>query len=218
MSECKTCSKCLIEKPITNFALYSRRGFGRESRCRICKNEQNRLYKIRKRELLTESRKAYRDKNPLKIKAHLLLNRAISKGEVIKKPCCVCGNSKAYGHHTDYHKPLDVMWLCGEHHRAWHRIFLAENLEHFVPFKKYGLGRKRHNPLRAKHVFKNLISSTCGRGHPITPQNTYSNPNGRSYCRLCNNEYYKKYKAKKKAAQAHKLMTAEVGSPPINKD
>ena len=28
---------------------------------------------------------------------------------------------------TDYSKPLEVMWLCLEHHRAWHRVFLADN-------------------------------------------------------------------------------------------
>jgi len=29
--------------------------------------------------------------------------------------------AKAY--HTDYNRPLDVLWLCAEHHRRWQREF-----------------------------------------------------------------------------------------------
>jgi hypothetical protein len=32
----------------------------------------------------------------------------------------VCGAKKSVAHHEDYKKPLDVIWLCQEHHKAVH--------------------------------------------------------------------------------------------------
>ena len=34
----------------------------------------------------------------------------------------VCGNPVSEAHHRDYEKPLEVVWLCPEHHRIWHRL------------------------------------------------------------------------------------------------
>jgi hypothetical protein len=31
-----------------------------------------------------------------------------------------CGSAKSEGHHTDYSRPLDVVWLCKGHHLALH--------------------------------------------------------------------------------------------------
>lgn len=45
---------------------------------------------------------------------------AISKGKVRRLPCEVCGLEPAEAHHDDYGRPLDVRFLCGQHHRAWH--------------------------------------------------------------------------------------------------
>lgn len=71
--------------------------------------------------LLTNMRK-FRAANPEKYKAHLLVNNAIRKGTLIKKPCEVCNTTEhVHGHHDDYTKPLEVRWLCAEHHVAHHR-------------------------------------------------------------------------------------------------
>jgi hypothetical protein len=35
-------------------------------------------------------------------------------------PCVVCGNPKTDGHHEDYSKVLDVVWLCRKHHMERH--------------------------------------------------------------------------------------------------
>jgi hypothetical protein len=43
------------------------------------------------------------------------------KGELIREPCLVCGDTKSHAHHEDYTKPLDVVWLCMTHHRFIHR-------------------------------------------------------------------------------------------------
>lgn len=49
------------------------------------------------------------------------LNYAIRKGRVEKENCEVCGSEKVEGHHENYDKPLEVRWLCREHHRVIHR-------------------------------------------------------------------------------------------------
>lgn len=38
-----------------------------------------------------------------------------------REPCLVCGIEKAEAHHPDYSKPLDIIWLCKEHHEKIHR-------------------------------------------------------------------------------------------------
>jgi hypothetical protein len=51
------------------------------------------------------------------------LNTAIKNGSIKKGVCAICGDEKTHGHHEDYSKPLDVVWLCLKHHRAIHRRY-----------------------------------------------------------------------------------------------
>lgn len=89
----------------------------------------HRHYKAKRRrdnpkvkEARKEERKKYRQKpeNKLKAKCHNTLNRAILKGEIKRQPCEICNEPNAEGHHDDYTKPLEVKWLCEEHHREYH--------------------------------------------------------------------------------------------------
>lgn len=48
------------------------------------------------------------------------LIRAVYAGKVIKSACIICGNKKSNGHHEDYSKPLEVIWLCHKHHQLKH--------------------------------------------------------------------------------------------------
>jgi hypothetical protein len=46
------------------------------------------------------------------------LNLAVYHGRVKRQPCEVCGATENIeAHHEDYAKPLEVEWLCPEHHR-----------------------------------------------------------------------------------------------------
>jgi hypothetical protein len=47
---------------------------------------------------------------------------AVNRGDLVRKPCEVCGAEKTHAHHDDYSKPLDVMWLCPKHHRERHEV------------------------------------------------------------------------------------------------
>ena len=48
------------------------------------------------------------------------VRRAIRSGKLVKLPCENCGEQKSTGHHEDYSKPLDVIWLCRPCHDAEH--------------------------------------------------------------------------------------------------
>ena len=71
--------------------------------------------------LTMNSTTKYKKENREKVRAHMKLANAIRRGDIIKKPCVMCGEVKVEGHHDDYSKPLDVIWLCLKHHIWLHR-------------------------------------------------------------------------------------------------
>lgn len=46
---------------------------------------------------------------------------ALKTGKLVKQPCVKCGVKDVDGHHEDYSKPLEVVWLCKFHHREVHQ-------------------------------------------------------------------------------------------------
>lgn len=61
-------------------------------------------------------------RHPDRRRAQVAVNRAIASGALEKKPCETCGATQAiHGHHEDYSRPLEVRWLCRDHHAARHR-------------------------------------------------------------------------------------------------
>lgn len=56
-----------------------------------------------------------------RIKARNDLNHAVRDGKIRREPCFVCGKGETEGHHYDYDKPLNVVWLCFKHHREAHK-------------------------------------------------------------------------------------------------
>lgn len=84
--------------------------------------ESKRKWSLENTEMTAYITKKYRENNPKKYKAHSLVGSAIRSGKLSPEPCEVCGDVKVHGHHCDYDKPLDVMWLCAEHHALWHRL------------------------------------------------------------------------------------------------
>jgi ribosomal protein S14 len=54
-------------------------------------------------------------------KARYIWQKALINGAVLKQPCVICGNPDTHGHHPDYGKPLEVIWLCSQHHGEEHR-------------------------------------------------------------------------------------------------
>lgn len=59
-------------------------------------------------------------KRPERRKASHAVNNALRNGSIQKLPCLICGSQKVEAHHPDYSRPLDVVWLCVEHHKEIH--------------------------------------------------------------------------------------------------
>lgn len=86
------------------------------------KDRQKALAKTPKyRAIFKKSREKYNEANPEKHQAHIILNNAMSSGKIVRKPCEICGCSKSEGHHEDYSKPLEVVWLCRKCHKNHHK-------------------------------------------------------------------------------------------------
>lgn len=140
----KRCSKCRAEKPMDCFSPDKRASDGKQSQCRQCMNEwrkengkkirSSERYKSRMREWLkTEKGKKLKrrqfDKwvraNPQKRQAQSVVNNAIASGQIERAPCVICGaENNVHGHHDNYARPIDVIWLCPTHHHERHRSLL----------------------------------------------------------------------------------------------
>lgn len=133
----KTCFKCKAEKPLSEFYKHAEMGDGHLGKCKECTKTDviaNRLkrldyyrqYDIERsksphRIAATAARVRLSNQlNPEKYKAHYAVTNAVRDGRLTKSPCVICGNTKVVGHHEDYSKPLDVIWLCYAHHSQYH--------------------------------------------------------------------------------------------------
>jgi hypothetical protein len=76
--------------------------------------------------------------------------RALKRGELIRDACQHCGDIKSQGHHEDYTKPLDVIWLCRRCHTKEHQR-LGWGYKNPPRAKKgQGLGLKQTEETQAK--------------------------------------------------------------------
>lgn len=64
----------------------------------------------------------WRSNNPERYKAHTAVSNALRAGKLTKEPCLVCRSEKSHAHHEDYLRPLNVVWLCAEHHQQYHLV------------------------------------------------------------------------------------------------
>lgn len=65
-----------------------------------------------------------RKKYPEKARARSLLSNAVCEGRIIRPTqCTLCFSSDVViqGHHYDYSKPLDIIWVCTSCHSMIHR-------------------------------------------------------------------------------------------------
>lgn len=96
-------------------------GDGFYSWCKVCCRERNRI--IEKSEKRKERDRAKRVRDPQKYKARASLNNWIAAGKVVKpKSCSMCSSTgRIHGHHHDYSKPVDVIWVCSACHSLLHK-------------------------------------------------------------------------------------------------
>ena len=128
----RTCCKCHQEKPIEDFILNKSKLLGHEYICRECSriretvraktlkriNQVARWHQSERGKMMDKERRLLRRD---KIRAKNMLNYLVEQGIIKRQPCEVCGNGNGQGHHPDYSKPLEVIWLCQTHHSEKHR-------------------------------------------------------------------------------------------------
>ena len=127
----KICSKCKGEFPISMFASKKEAPDGHRYECKLCQYGREKLHywanhtRRSKSRATPEIMQKYEIANKAKRRAKNVLNNALRKGRIVSRPCLIC-KTKAHAHHYDYKLPLDVLWLCPKHHKAWHRVFSVE--------------------------------------------------------------------------------------------
>lgn len=129
------CYTCKTEKPFDHFPK-------NEKRCRPCLAEKYKRWALKnpdKRRAINlkysrtdkgraNSRRVgakYRSvtqrlRDKIKVNAAAKLSYHVRVGNVKRGPCSKCGDQNTIGHHHDYSKPLDVIWLCPRHHAEVH--------------------------------------------------------------------------------------------------
>ena len=129
----KECFKCGEVKSLSEFYKHKMMKDGHVNKCKECNKKdvtENRKDKVEYYRAYDRGRgnrqtdgylKKYREANPNKYKAHILVSNAVRDGKLFPEPCEECFNTHdVHAHHDDYLKPLNVRWLCAAHHRQWH--------------------------------------------------------------------------------------------------
>jgi hypothetical protein len=133
-SRCAECHKSAVRKNrmanLSYYTSYDAFRFQANPSRRAANAKRARTEKAQ--ESLNKSRKKWMLLNQAKRNAHIKLGNAVRDGK-IEKPenCSICQSpsSRIHGHHADYSKPLDVLWVCPRCHVALHKKPLGE----FVP-------------------------------------------------------------------------------------
>lgn len=109
------------EQNALHCAEYQKQHYLKNRDAYLQKEKERRSTKAGKLQRILLNRK-YRVKYPIKYRARDMLNDAIRRGKITRHPCYVCGSSiNVHGHHEDYLKPLEVIWLCVRHHQERHK-------------------------------------------------------------------------------------------------
>jgi hypothetical protein len=126
----KVCNTCGETKSIDDF-------YNGHGACKPCVRARTHNYYVKNADKKISYQQAYnksdngkaarqrqqvrqRKDHPERSRAYSAVQRALKTGRLIKKQCEICGNKDSHAHHEDYTKPLDVIWLCREHHQKHH--------------------------------------------------------------------------------------------------
>lgn len=136
-NDTKACRKCGVTKSIDDFYVHKMMADGHLSFCKECVKARVAAHREANLEAIQaydraryqepgrharsyQHAKSTRARHPEKARARTALRRAVKSGAVKREPCKVCGSRRVQGHHEDYSKPLDVVWLCFKHHMEVH--------------------------------------------------------------------------------------------------
>lgn len=125
-SRCAECHKKRVRETraekIDYYRAYDAKRFQEQPQRRA--NNEAYAKSPRGKEVMQGVRKRWLALNQVKRRAHIKVGNAVRDGKLEKPEACqVCGASgrRIQGHHHDYSKPLDVVWVCPPCHREFHR-------------------------------------------------------------------------------------------------
>ena len=136
----KTCFRCGVSKPLEDFYKHPMMADGHLGKCKECAKEDVRMHRILHPDIVRETdrrkyaktergQRAKRLKQlratvdwRMRRKANTMVGNAVRDKKLFPKSACEkCGSTlHIEGHHEDYSKPLDVIWLCRKCHYARH--------------------------------------------------------------------------------------------------
>ena len=146
----KICFVCNQAKPLSDYYAHKRMADGHLNKCKECTKRQVHERRMRLEQdpkwmakeaarhreksnayresgrhkpdktRVSQAAKEWRARNQGKRAAHMAVQYALRRGDMIRGACEVCGDAKTHGHHDDYSQPLSVRWLCAKHHGAEH--------------------------------------------------------------------------------------------------
>lgn len=135
----KTCFKCHRDLPFSAFYRHPAMADGHLGKCKACtrndatNHRNNNLDRCRaydrsrngepQRVALFIAKSKRKNKDPQYMSAHNAVTRAVKSGTLVRPSVCSrCpATERIQGHHDDYSKPLEVMWLCPICHAARHK-------------------------------------------------------------------------------------------------
>ena len=141
MNQTKRCSKCGEDKDLDEFHRNRTKKDGRQTFCKVCSIAHHKEYVSdptvketvrqyywewtrtpRGREAQRKNKERYTERYPEKIHARNILHGAILACKITRPAACSECNKpcEPNGHHSDYTKPLEVIWLCRECHTELH--------------------------------------------------------------------------------------------------
>lgn len=123
---CKECKRVQqIETRNNNLEYYQEYDRNRPNKEERSKKSYQYQLTEKGKEVKNKAVSNYKNNYPIKYKATNAVNNAIRDKKLIKPDTCECCKNtfpsrQLHGHHSDYNKPLDVMWLCNACHIDWH--------------------------------------------------------------------------------------------------
>lgn len=119
--KCKPCRREMVKRNrlenIDHYRQFDRRRANNPDRIAARKSYAT---SDRGKEARIRASQAWQFRHPKQWEANRILSRALRLGWVQKTPCFICGATHVEGHHPDYDRPLDVVWLCVKHHKEIH--------------------------------------------------------------------------------------------------
>ena len=135
----KVCFKCQTEKDRSEFYKHPQMGDGLLGKCKTCTKADVKAQRLKRheyymaydrkrfqdqpqrKELCAVITKRNRERWPHKYKARQAVSNAVRDGRLARPSrCSKCGDDsrRIEGHHEDYSKLLEVVWLCSLCHKA----------------------------------------------------------------------------------------------------